>query len=116
MQISTTLTDDIILAELGERLSRRRIDLGLTQARVADEAGISKRTVERIEAGASTQLSSFIRLLRALDLVDHIDALIPEAAPSPMDLLKLRGKQRERATPEKGIGRSDTKWRWGDDT
>ena len=51
MKISTNLTDDVILAELGERLSRRRIDLGLTQARVADEAGISKRTVERMRRG-----------------------------------------------------------------
>lgn len=116
MRISTTLTDDAILADLGERLSRRRIERGLTQARLADEAGISKRTVERIEAGASAQLSSFIRLLRALELVHRIDALVPEAAPSPMELMKLRGKQRERAASEEGVDRSDEEWRWGDNT
>jgi transcriptional regulator with XRE-family HTH domain len=116
MRISTTLTDDAILADLGERLSRRRIDRGLTQARLATEAGVSKRTVERIEAGASAQLSSFIRLLRALDLVHRIDALVPEAAPSPMELMKLRGKQRERAASEKGIDLLGEEWRWGDDT
>ena len=116
MRISTTLTDDAILAVLGERLSRRRIERGLTQARLADEAGVSKRTVERIEAGASTQLSSFIRLLRVLDLIRRIDALVPEAAPSPMELMKLRGKQRQRAASEKAIGRLGVAWSWGDDT
>lgn len=116
MRISTTLTDDAILSVLGERLSRRRIDRGLTQARLADEAGVSKRTVERMEAGASTQLSSFIRLLRALDLLHRIDAVVPEVAPSPMELMKLRGKQRERATLEKDTDRSGEAWRWGDDT
>ncbi len=115
MSISTTLTDDAILAVLGERLSRRRIDRGLTQARLAEEAGVSKRTVERIEAGASTQLSSFIRLLRALDLIHRIDALVPEAGPSPMEFLKLRGKQRERVSPGKGADRPDEEWKWADD-
>lgn len=116
MRISSTLTDEAILAVLGERLSRRRIDRGLTQARLADEAGVSKRTVERIEAGASGQLSSYIRLLRALDLVHRIDAFVPEAVPSPMELMKLRGKQRERAASERAIDRSGEEWRWGDDT
>ncbi len=37
--------------EFGQRLARRRLDLDLTQAQSADEAGVGKRTVERIEAG-----------------------------------------------------------------
>lgn len=45
-----------------------------------------------------------------------IDALVPEAAPSPMELMKLRGKQRERAASEEGVDRSDEEWRWGDNT
>ena len=115
MRKSTNYTDDTVLAQLGERLSRRRIELGMTQARLAEESGVSKRTVERIEAGASTQLSSFIRLLRTLDLVDPIAALVPDTTPSPMELLKLKGKQRERAPSEKDIGRSDDAWKWADD-
>lgn len=115
MRISKNLTDEAILAQLGERLSRRRIELGMTQARLAEESGVSKRTVERIEAGASAQLSSFIRLLRTLDLVDPIEAFVPDTAPSPIELLKLRGKQRERVSPEKDSDRPDAAWKWGDD-
>jgi len=53
MKISKTLADDAILAEIGERVTRRRLDLQLTQADVAEQAGVAKRTLERIEAGAS---------------------------------------------------------------
>ena len=41
MKITTELTDMAVLHEIGERLERRRIDAGLTQAQLAEEAGIS---------------------------------------------------------------------------
>jgi putative transcriptional regulator len=52
MKINAHLTDEAVLRELGERLSAARVSRNLTQAHVAEEAGISKRTLERLEAGA----------------------------------------------------------------
>jgi len=115
MKIEGLLTDEAILAELGKRLAQRRLELELTQADLADQAGISKRTVERIEAGATTQLATLIRILRVLDLLDGVETLIPETGPRPMDLLKLKGKQRQRA-PRKKKDASDEPWNWGDET
>ena len=66
MQFDTWHTDEQLLAELGRRLARCRLDMDATQAALAFEAGISKRTLERIEAGASVQTTSLIRVLRAL--------------------------------------------------
>ncbi|MBN2685912.1 MAG: helix-turn-helix domain-containing protein [Pontiellaceae bacterium] len=113
MKIETLSADDAILAELGIRLMQRRIDLQLTQADLAEQAGVSKRTVERIEAGFSTQLATFIRVLRVLNLLDGLNDLMPEAGPRPMDLLKLKGKMRQRATRKKQV---DQGWTWGDET
>jgi transcriptional regulator with XRE-family HTH domain len=101
MSIEPNHTDDTILAALAQRLARRRLDRGLTQAELAVQAGVSKRTVERMEAGASAQLVSLIRVLRTLGLVERLDVLVPEAAPSPMELLQLRGRRRQRA-PKRG--------------
>lgn len=115
MKISGLLTDEAILVELGERLARRRIDLHLTQAELADQAGVSKRTVERAEAGASTQMVSVIRIFRVLDLLPGLDSLMPETGPRPMDLLKLKGKPRRRASSGRRVGVEDEKWAWGDD-
>jgi transcriptional regulator with XRE-family HTH domain len=115
MNISKLLSDDAILAELGERVARCRLDLQLTQANLAEQAGVAKRTVERIEAGASAQMSSIIRILRVLDLLPNLDRMIPEAGPRPMDLLKRKGKVRQRASSRSISEPSDEPWSWDDD-
>jgi len=116
MKISSLLADEAILAELGERMARRRLDLQLTQADVAGQAGIAKRTVERIESGSSAQMSSIIRILRVLELLPQLDAMIPEAAARPMDLLKRKGKLRQRASSRGRADRPEQSWSWDDDT
>lgn len=113
MKITDKLKDDAVLAELGDRLARRRIDVGLTQADAAERAGISTRTVSRIESGQSAQLSSWIRLLRALDRLDELDVLARQPDVSPMELLRDQRKRRKRASASRTTRDSD--WTWGDD-
>lgn len=114
MKISKTLTDDAILAEIGKRIMRRRLDLQLTQANVAEQAGVAKRTLERIEAGASAQMSSMIRIFRVLDLLPGLDRTIPAATLRPLDLLKRKGKVRQRASKSRMIVQPDEPWSWDD--
>ncbi|NGX15577.1 helix-turn-helix transcriptional regulator [Wenzhouxiangella sp. XN24] len=115
MKISPLLTDEAILAELGERLARRRIELELTQAEAADQAGLGKRTLERIEAGESTQISSLLRLLRVLELLPQLDQAIPAVTPGPMELLRNRGKMRQRAPGRRGTKAPERPWAWDKD-
>ena len=110
------LTDDAVLAEIGKRIARYRIDSQMTQAELAEQAGVSKRTVERIEAGASVQFSTVIRILRVLDLLQGLDRMIPEPAPRPLDLLKQKGKVRQRASSSKPPEKAQKKWTWGDES
>jgi len=116
MKIYDLLTDEAVLTELGERLTQSRLNQNLTQAELAREAGVSKRTVERIESGASTQLSNLVRLIRALGLLANFESLIPEPVPSPLAQLQRQGKERERAsaTPESHAGTGV--WEWGDES
>lgn len=114
MKIEKQMPADVILNELGQRLARRRLDMGLTQEHAAEEAGIGKRTVERIEAGGDTQVSTLIRLMRILDLTDGLNCLAPEPGLRPMELLKLRGKKRKRAS-SKRTALSTDEWKWGDE-
>ncbi|MDA3934007.1 MAG: helix-turn-helix domain-containing protein [Gammaproteobacteria bacterium] len=116
MKISKQLADDAILAEIGGRVASRRLDLQLTQADVAEQAGVAKRTVERIEAGASAQMSSIIRILRVLDGLPGLDRMIPETGPRPMDLLKRKGKVRQRASKRRRSDQSEQPWSWGNKT
>lgn len=96
MKITSDLAEATVLQALGTRLERHRIEAGLTQAALAEQAGISKRTLERTEAGLGCELTTLIRLLRILKLSEGFDTLIPELPPSPMAQLKLQGRQRQR--------------------
>ena len=116
MKISNLISDDAVLSEIGKRVARRRLDLQFTQAEVAEQAGVAKRTLERIEAGASAQMSSIIRVFRVLDLMFGLDRLIPDPGLRPMDLLKRKGKVRQRASRSRHSGQSDKAWSWDDET
>lgn len=118
MKITNELTDAALLQEIGARLARTRLERNLTQAQLAAEAGISKRTLERIESGAvAAQLSAFLRVCRALGLLERLEALIPEPTLSPIEQLKLRGRVRRRAsTPRSGAVEETKPWTWGEST
>jgi len=114
MKITELLTDDAVLAEIGTRLTSRRIELQLTQAAAAEQAGIGKRTLERMEAGQPSQLSTLVRVLRVLDAMPGLDALIPEPGPRPMDLLKRKGKTRQRASGRRAAKTPGEPWQWNE--
>ena len=116
MKLTTEMTDDAILRELGMRLERRRIDAGLTQAELAERAGVSKRTLERVEAGHSTDFVMLIRLLRALKLIEGLESLIADLPQSPLALLKLKGRERQRVRHSKVAepAPSGRPWKWGE--
>ena len=114
MKISSQLTDQTILKELGERLAAVRIERNLTQAALAEQAGVAKRTVERLEWGqVAIQLSGFLRVCRALGLLDRLDTLLPEQTPGPMAQLKQQGRKRRRAAGNKTV-EPPTPWTWGE--
>ena len=115
MKIERLLTDEAILSELGGRIAQCRLEFQLTQAALAEQAGVSKRTVERVEAGVTTQMSTMIRIFRTLELLDRLDGLVPEAGLRPMDLLELKGKKRQRATRKKKQS-GEGPWQWGDES
>jgi transcriptional regulator with XRE-family HTH domain len=115
VKMSTTVTNEAILKELGERAAGARLARNLTQAMLAEEAGVAKRTVERLESGeAATQLSGFVRVCRALGLLDRLDALVPEGTASPIAQLKLKGRKRRRASGRKASPPEPKKWTWDD--
>ena len=109
-------SDNEVLRELGRRLARARLERNLTQARLAEESGVSKRTVERMEQGAvATTLSALVRVLRALGALDRLDLLLPDLPPSPIAQLKLQGKTRRRARAPRPSTAPAKPWTWGDE-
>ncbi len=119
MALQAQETDAAILEEIGSRLRQHRLARNLSQARLADEAGIGRVTLQRIEEGsAAASLPSLIRILRALELTEGLDQLVPPVAPSPVEELRRRGRQRRRAGSPRSAERSEQareEWAWGDE-
>jgi transcriptional regulator with XRE-family HTH domain len=115
-------TDDAVLRELGHRLERLRLARNLSQAELGRMAGISRATVVRVEAGDSVQMTTMVKLWRALDLLAEIDRAVPERIDSPIVQLERerRGRDRQRATPvsarQRPAGDPAKPFRWGDET
>ncbi len=107
-------SDEEILVGLGRGLARERLEQNLTQARLAEEAGVSLATVRRLEAGHSVQLANWIRILGALGLEGRLDLLVPERAVSPLQQLAPL-KQRRRASSKPLPAIPGTSWTWGED-
>ena len=114
IKIENILSDDIVLEELGRRMSEARLSRRMTQAQFAAQAGVAKRTVERLEDGASVQLANWIRCLRALNKLEGMERLLPETPPNPIGLLERHGSKpmRMRTKPPPD---SKFDWAWGDD-
>jgi putative transcriptional regulator len=112
MKLTREMTDDAVLAEVGVRLERTRLDRNLSQQQLADEAGVSRHSLLRIEAGRSVTLPVLLRVLRALDLLDGLEVLVPEPLPSPIEQLERQGHRRQRASTPRSDDDNPT-WRWG---
>ena len=108
-------SDDAALEALGRRLARHRLNRNLTQAALAAQAGVSTPTVQRIEQGHSSQAANLIRILRALGLLDNLDALVPEPPLSPIQQARMRGRIRQRASSSSGEPETPADWSWGDE-
>jgi putative transcriptional regulator len=93
------LSDKATMSLLGDRLTAYRLQRNWTQARLADESDVSKRTIERLEAGGSVQLTNWLRVLRTFGLLSVlVEQVLPSQLPSPIDQLHLQGKNRQRAS------------------
>jgi transcriptional regulator with XRE-family HTH domain len=92
------VTDRAILEELGRRVQSQRLNANLVQAEVAQKAGVSRRALQNLESGRVCTLSLLIRVLRALGKLGQLEAVLPEPGPSPIQLAKLKGRERQRAS------------------
>jgi len=93
MKINGSTSTEATLKAIGERLLKQRLGANLTQASLAEKAGVSKRTIERIENGSSIQLSTLIQVLRVFNLLEGLDIALPEKASSKTKTQSLKEKK-----------------------
>lgn len=103
---------EVIARELGQKLERLRLSRNITQSQLALEAGVSERTLRRLEAGDNPTLDSLIRVLTALKIHGNVDLLIPDARIRPIERVRAQGTERQRSRSAKPT-KTAKKWEWG---
>jgi transcriptional regulator with XRE-family HTH domain len=94
-------SNDEILHELGGRLRAQRLAQGLPQAELAAMAGVSLGTIKSLERGAASSMDTFIRVVQALGLTDHLQPLFELPRQSIAQMEQAQRAQRVRAPRRK---------------
>lgn len=97
MKFNSFTTSHAMACELGERLKRARLNLDLTQQEIGLSAGISRYVVKKLVKGDG-KVQDLMALLIALDCTDQLDNFLPPQQFSPIEIFKLKGKIRKRAS------------------
>lgn len=87
--------------ELGKRIRYKRIQKRFTQADLAERAGISIYTLQKMEMGLSYNVSTLIQVLRALNELDQMEHFLPPVEISPLNMLDSDDKISKRVRKPK---------------
>lgn len=117
MRLDDLITTNAVVAELGRRFERARLQQNLTQAELALAAGVGEATLRRFESGHSIQLTTLVKLLKAMGLLDGLETVLPEETVDPIaELERWRGRRRASGARTREDGkRQRSAWRWGDE-
>lgn len=110
----TLTTSSQIEKELCLRIEKIRLSRNMPQEQLAIEAGISLRTIGRLEKGQGVSLDTFIRVLMALHIQENFKVLLPDPDIRPIERVKIRGRERKRARSKSSVPGKST-WIWGDE-
>ena len=100
---------------VGERLAKLRLSRNLTRDQLAKATGVSPRTLARLEAGQGASLDAVIRVLLALNMESNLLAMLPDPTVRPIERVRLRGRERQRARPRQVEIKPASDWAWEGD-
>ena len=92
------MNDKAALRLLGAQLKQMRLNKNVTQQQMGRLAGLSRSAISSMENDGNGTMLSFVQILRALDKLEILNNFITEAPISPIQIAKLHGKQRQRAS------------------
>lgn len=87
------------LKKLGTTIANLRVSRGLQQSELAYEAGVSERTLQRLEAGNVVKADGLVKLLVYLKVFEDVLNVLKAPQISPVNL--ARESQKRKATAPK---------------
>ena len=117
MMITNTMDSNNALKELAVRFRQHRVSSNISQKELAEKTGVSLKTIQRFEKGEEIGLSTFVKLMRGIELEHNLEGMIPDytkrpsyyAAQSSYSDYKLPKRARKKTENSNG------EWKWGDE-
>ncbi len=82
------MSDKALMQQIGEFVKQKRLQQNKTQNQLSHAAGISRSTLSLLERGETVTLSTFIQVLRVLDLLPLLESFRYHAEVSPLALAR----------------------------
>ena len=99
--ISKFLPAPAVFTLIGERARQHRLQRNIPQAELARQVGLHRSAIVSLEKTGHCSMDTLVRVLRGLDMLENLEALLPPVPPSPILAAKLGGKQRKYARSPK---------------
>ena len=94
------MSDKAIIRYIGKRIRQMRLNKNISQKTLSEKIGIHRVTLSKIERGQQISLLTLIQIMRGLGELQRLENIIPEDIVSPIQLAKLQGKKRKRASKQ----------------
>ena len=104
------MTDDMIIQAIGDYVRSVRLRKNLTQAQLADRAGVHRTTIRDLELGRRSTLLTLIQVLRSLDELGMLKQFKVSTELSPLEIAKLELKSRKRASGANKQDKPKSEW------
>ncbi|WP_310993750.1 helix-turn-helix domain-containing protein [Aequorivita marina] len=104
------MSDHALNKAIGTFIKEHRLNQNKTQQEVASAAGISRSTLSLLENGKTVTLTTFLQVLRVLDLLYIMDNFLIKKQISPIALAKLEKAKRKRASSTKETDTTESDW------
>jgi len=99
--VSYSMSDIYILKEIGAQLKQMRLNRNVSQAKLAEKSGLSRKAISDIERNGRGSMMSMVQMLRALEKLEMLNLFSTEVLVSPIQIAKMYGKQRKKASKSK---------------
>ena len=95
------MSNEALLKYIGQQIRHMRINSNFTQKELAQDAGISRVTLDHLEDGDGVKLETLIRVLRALQKLEILNSFETQAIVSPLLLAQVEGKMPNRVSKKR---------------
>jgi putative transcriptional regulator len=104
----TASSDQAIAGAIVAHIQAIRLKKNLSLEDVAKNAGMSRQTLHALLNQGKGTLINLVAVLRAIGELERLVSLLEEVLPSPLQVIRMEGKKRKRASGRRNVPKKPT--------